>query len=115
VTGDPSKWEWCGAPHHFIGAPECHFHLATWVAGGRFLVSTVGDYRPRGADSPMKQIGAGEMYFETYVFATDPANRHEESLHPIVTGWSQIEGERCATAEEANVLHLDACKRWDAK
>ncbi|HEY1119929.1 MAG TPA: hypothetical protein VGE43_19595 [Acidimicrobiales bacterium] len=110
----PDHWEWCGAPHHFIGAPECHFHLATWVAGGRYLVSTVGDYRPAGSDSPMKAIGAGEAYFETYIFETDPDDRGDQGDggHPSVVSWSNVDGERWKTHEEANAGHLRYCRKW---
>lgn len=105
-------WEWCGQAHHFVAADSCRFHMATWVGGGRFLVSTVGDYRPSGSDE-MQAIGIGDSFFETYVFTTDPENRHAESGHPVVTDWSEIDGERVATHEAANELHIRKCKEWD--
>ncbi len=39
-------WKWYGDPLHFCAAWDCHFHLATLVGGGRWIVSTVGRYRP---------------------------------------------------------------------
>ncbi len=107
-------WEWCGQAHHFIGAPNCRFHMATWVADGRFLVSTVGDYRPWHRPEEMTTIGAGpESFFETYVFSTDPDNRDPESGHPVVIDWSEIEGERWRTHEHANDGHMLYCRKFD--
>lgn len=108
------QWEWCGQAHHFIAARSCQFHLATWVAEGRFLVSTVGDYRPGDVDGEMRPIGAGDSaFFETFVFTTDPDNRDEESGHAPVTDWSEVEGERVATHEDANITHIRLCRKYD--
>ena len=96
-------WEWCGAAHHFVGADKCRFHMATWVAGGRYLVSTVGDYRP-DVRGDMEAIGVGDSFFETYVF----------SGHPRVTDWCEVEGERYATHEEANEGHMRYCAKFHA-
>lgn len=106
-------WEWCGAAHHFVGADKCRFHMATWVAGGRYLVSTVGDYRP-DVRGDMEAIGVGDSFFETYVFTTDPHDREETSGHPQVTDWCEVEGERYATHEEANEGHMRYCAKFHA-
>ena len=111
-----TDWEWCGQAHHFIAGHSCRFHMATWVADGRFLVSTVGDYRPdRDAKTKtMTTIGAGDdSFFETYVFTTDPDNRDPESGHPPVTDWSEVVGERWATHEQANEGHMRYCREYD--
>jgi hypothetical protein len=50
-------------PGHFIGAPDCKFYRHTHV--GKWCISTVGDYRPRGG--PRQAIGLGRTY-ETMVF-----------------------------------------------
>jgi hypothetical protein len=113
MSGD---WEWCGQAHHFVGANNCRFHLATWVGGGRFLVSTVGDYRPEPDRQTMTTLGAGDdSFFETYVFATDPDNREVTSGHPEVSDWCEVGGERWATHEEANEGHMRYCREFEAK
>ena len=77
---DRIKVEWFGTPGHFICGRWCRFHLCT-VIGGKFLVSTVGEYvHPRhsgggeGAEAewlkknwPGEDIGCGRKY-ETMVF-----------------------------------------------
>lgn len=59
------KWKWFGLPGHFIAAASCRHHLCTQV--GRYLVSTVGDYYPRGKDNRRETIGC-DRFFETFVF-----------------------------------------------
>lgn len=63
------SWKWFGRAGHFIGAADCLFHLCTQV--GSYLISTVGDYRPRKGETllPAMEIGARRKY-ETYVFRT---------------------------------------------
>lgn len=59
-----SEWVWHGHAAHFIGGARCRFHLATTVAGGRFIVSTVGDYYPdpKGErDQTAQDATAGHM------------------------------------------------------
>lgn len=64
---EQSKWEWFGAPGHFICAYDCRFHLCTLV--GKYVVSTVGELWSclPGEGGMLKEIGAGRLY-ETMVF-----------------------------------------------
>lgn len=39
-----TKWQQLGYPAHFCGGNECRFHISTKI--GKWIVSTVGDYRP---------------------------------------------------------------------
>jgi hypothetical protein len=110
-----AEWEWCGAAHHFVGAGKCRFHMATWVNAGRYLVSTVGDYRPDGLNQPMMALGLSDSFFETYVFECDPDDRGNDGTdHPAVSDWCNVDGERVSTREQANELHLAMCRKWDS-
>lgn len=105
------EWEWFGYPGHFIGARECLFRLCTKV--GDYLISTVGDYRPFERE-PRKTIGAGERaFFETFVFKAGPRCSDAECgcRQPSIDG-SEIDGECCATAGEAQALHLRYCQKY---
>lgn len=61
-------------PGHFVGADDCKFFRHDHV--GRWCVSTIGDYYPRGEKFPRSNLGYhmgpdGTMapaYFETAVF-----------------------------------------------
>lgn len=110
-----SSWTSCGFPHHFIGSADCTFSLATYVADGRYLVSTVGDYRPRGGHSDPVPLGidAGDQ-FETMVFTTDPSRLNDDG-EPTVTSWSELYMMRYRTAAEANRGHLETCRLFDRR
>jgi hypothetical protein len=105
-------WLWCGYPHHFIGGVDCLFSLATWVGGGRWLVSTVGDYRPQGGDQ--KAIGIDGEMFETMVFATDPSVRDDGE--PAVISWSDdVCCRRYRTVCDAVEGHMALCREFEAR
>lgn len=67
------KWKWHGMAGHFICGDGCLFHMTTQI--GRYLISTVGHYLPRGKASKETErdlehaetIGC-ERKFETMVF-----------------------------------------------
>lgn len=105
----PGRWRWCGQAHHFIAADSCRFHLTTFVANGQILVSSVGDYY---YNDDRQTLGAApDSWYETMVFQTDPDNLYEGC--PMVTSWSELDGIRYATAEEANNGHLALCRTYD--
>ena len=104
-------WQWCGFAHHFVGAEHCRFHLATFVAGGRWLVSTVGDYRPNGDKQAI--IGGYDALYETMVFATDPTDLHDGE--PTVIDWSDSWCQHYGDGASATQGHLSACREWDAR
>lgn len=102
-------WQWCGYPHHFVGGRDCLFSLATFVGGGRWLVSTVGDWRPDG----YKQVAIGlngDLY-ETMVFATDPLVLTDGE--PTVIDWSGSACRRYVDAASAVDGHMDACNEYE--
>jgi len=104
------NWHWCGYPHHFIGGKDCLFHLATFVCDGRWLVSTVGDYRPNGG----KAVTLGrDGLFETMVFATDPLVLTDGE--PTVVTWSEDWGERYNDSTSAAQGHMRACNEYEAR
>lgn len=98
-----------GCAGHLLVARWCAYRRHTQV--GAFRVSTVGDYYPatgRGEESgPRTTIGAGaDSFFETLVFRTTdkPASDSGCGCREVVD-WSEIDGERYATAGEAQTGH----------
>lgn len=104
------SWRWCGYAHHFVGGVDCRFSLATFVGGGRWLVSTVGDYCPHGA--PVALAGGGAMY-ETMVFPTDPLTLNDGE--PEVISWSEEWCERYAGPVAAIDGHMRACHEFEVR
>lgn len=103
-----SKWKWYGYSGHFIGGSQCAYHLATRI--GKFLVSTVGDYRPRSEGGKKVQIGAGDdAFYETYVFACDG---EEDTGDPIIPDFTEIDGERYAESIDAERGHYRYCEKY---
>jgi hypothetical protein len=102
-----------GCAGHFICAPDCNFRRHTQVNGYR--ISTVGNYYYLGK---RKTIGAGEdHFFETYVFKTTdkPVDGNEGCGCMEVAEWSEIDGERYATAGEAQAGHERYVKKYMRK
>jgi hypothetical protein len=113
-----NQWQWFGHAGHLCVAADCRFHLCTLVGG--WLVSTVGDYRPRhkGDCGAMERIGAGaESFFETYVFKVIEGSRCSdpecECGLPNIDG-SEIDGERYAKAGDAADGHMRYCQKYTA-
>ena len=105
------NWLWCGYPHHFICGDDCKFSLATWVSDGRWLVSTVGDYRPHGSIVP---LGAdGDDLFETMVFECDPDDLFDGE--PTVVSWQHHGCWRYASAQSAVEGHMLACYMFESR
>jgi len=101
-------WKWYGYGGHFIGSKSCAFHLATRI--GNFLVSTVGDYRPRGGER--ETLGASpDSFFETYVFECDGDT---EDGDPNIQSWSEIDGERYSQSILAERGHYNFCWKYSA-
>lgn len=93
-----------GIPGHFIGCRNCCFHMHSTV-DGRWKVSTVGCYHPRGADSNRPEpIGAGEdSLYETMVFDL----RDKSDAH-----WSGVSCVRYATEAAAEQGHADTIAEY---
>jgi hypothetical protein len=107
-----AHWKWFGHAGHLCVSNYCKFHLCTQV--GKYLISSVGDYRPH--DNKRETIGAGpDAFYETYVFkvlkgtkCTDP----ECGCKMPEVDLSEIEGVRSATAGEAMKLHAKMCLKY---
>lgn len=102
-------WVWCGYAGHFVGAKSCQFHLHTRV--GNYRVSTVGDYHPGGREE-METLGAGDCFYETFVFRVEGMGTHGEG---DVVDWSEVEVDRYRTSDEACAGHLAFCWVFDAR
>lgn len=107
---DITKWKWCGFPHHFIASDKCNYSLATYVADGNYLVSTVGDYRVNN-DEPV--MFGDEYLYETMVFRCDPKRLVDNE--PTVSSWSEIERVLHKTSSEANSTHIQICFKYDSE
>lgn len=107
-----SVWRWFGFPGHLIVSNMCRFHMATQV--GKYLISTVGEYRPEGDGKPRRTIGAGDQsFFETYVFEAGQTCSVAGCGcgMPDISG-SEIDGERSATAGDATAKHYEYCNKY---
>lgn len=107
-----ADWKWCGGPHHFMGSRYCSFGMATWVADGKFCVSTVGEYRPGGANSgDAHTVGRG--LYETMVFFTRDTDT-EDCGNPALTRYGNpLATAHADTPTEANETHRRLCDQFD--
>ncbi len=100
-----SKVTELGCAGHLIVASNCRWKRHTQV--GNYRISSIGDYYPRDAKK-RDTIGAGEdSFFETMVFRTTqvPAHGSEGCGCLEVEDWGEIDGQRYATAGEAQAGH----------
>lgn len=95
-----------GCAGHFICARDCNWRRHTQV--GNYRISSVGDLYYRSDKNERQTIGAGpNTFFETYVFelTNKLAKGNEGCGCKEVKGWSEIDGERYATAGAAQAGH----------
>lgn len=102
-----NNWEWFGSAGHFCAADSCLFHLTTKV--GDYLVSTVGDYYPRGVFGEPETIGL-ERLFETMVFKCDGVCECGCGMPKFSDLEVDMEGYN--TRAEANAGHIKLCEKW---
>lgn len=95
-----------GCPGHFTCASDCRFRRHTQV-GTAYRVSTVGDLFFKGKDGRQTIGAAPDSFFETLVFRTTDrlVADSEECGCREVESWSEIDGERYATAGDAQRGH----------
>jgi hypothetical protein len=136
-----ADWRWFGSPGHLIVAFDCRFHLCTLVAGGKYLVSTVGEYFP---DAPIREvfaqsrgvtlegrgdervydyrrkvgfedIGSGRKY-ETMVFkAGKPCDAEGcKCGMPRIDG-NELVCEGYNDPASATAGHMKLCRKWEGK
>lgn len=101
-----------GCAGHLIVARYCRWKRHTQV--GKYRVSSIGDYYSPDLDSRERNatkrttIGAGDdAWFETMVFETTdrPVEGGEGCGCMEVKDWSELDGERYATAGDAQAGH----------
>lgn len=103
-----------GCAGHLIVAKWCRWKRHTQV--GKYRVSSIGDYygpdidridRDRNAVKRQTIGGGDDSYFETMVFETiDEQDTGNDGCGcRAVKDWSEIDGERYATAGEAQAGH----------
>lgn len=95
-----------GCAGHLIVSSNCQWRRHTEV-NGRYRVSSIGNYFP-DRDKGRVTIGAGEdAFFETMVFRITKklSDQSEKCGCHEVSEWSEIDGERYATAGEAQAGH----------
>jgi hypothetical protein len=100
-----------GCAGHLIVSNKCRWKRHTQV--GNYRVSSIGDYYP-GRDG-RDTIGSGPRdYFETLVFRTtpNPEQGSEGCGCMSVNDYCELDGERYATAGEAQAGHEKYVKRY---
>ena len=105
------KWKWHGTAAHFIGSASCLHHVCTRV--GKYVISTVGDYRPNGPNSDAERIGC-DRKFETFVFK---ALRGECACGCGLPNFraSEIDSLAANDHKTANANHMKMCRKWAKK
>jgi hypothetical protein len=109
-----TKDEWIWMPHaaHFCASDDCRFHLATYVGG--YIVSTVGEYVPKGSVSQPKgkqfmEVGPHRLY-EAMVFVAEPSTN--KCCPWAVRTFASLQTEGSNSAPHAYQTHLRLCKEW---
>jgi hypothetical protein len=93
-----------GNAGHFVASSQCRFHLHTHV--GRFCVSSVGDYYPRGATDP-ERIGC-DRFYETFVFELGDDDE--------IASYTEIDAsDGYDDADAANAGHEAMVQKYEAK
>lgn len=99
-----------GCKGHLIVARNCHWHRHTQV--GFYRISTIGDYYLR---DKRETVGSGnEDFFETMVFKTSRESEPDNDGCGCrqVIDWSELDGERYATAGAAQAGHERYIKKY---
>ncbi len=107
-------WVWMPHPGHFIAAQKCLFKMTTAVNGGKYIVSSVGEYF--NENGKQEYIGFGRKY-ETYVFESAKAKPEDANCgcpyRPA--NWREIDSLGANLANECVKNHMELCEKWDAK
>lgn len=107
------NWKWYGNAGHFIGGHECSFHLCTEI--GDVLISTVGEWRPRGEmEKAILELGGRRnSFYETMVFHF--RSRCDCGCEKPTDLFSEMEVVRYKLAATATAGHMRLCKKWDKR
>lgn len=106
-------WIFQGYAGHFIGAPDCLFHLSTTI--GKYIVSTVGNYRPYRNARGINEIGkiqeiGHKRFYETMVFLKKKCNCGCGFW--VAKDGKTLDFEGYNTPQEAQKGHYKYCKKW---
>jgi len=106
-------WIWHGLAGHFICSPDCRYRQCTEI--GKYLISTVGEYRPDYKKGELIEIGANRFY-ETMVFEIDYYCDTKKCGcgHPMIVP-SELDFLSAKTKKEADKNHLYMCEKWSRK
>lgn len=106
-----ADWIWMPHAGHFIGGSSCRFHLNTYV--GDYIVSTVGEYDPKGRGwGKFEQLGYDRLY-ETMVFRAIKETEPTAMCCPYTILVSEeMEMDGYNDPVEAYNGHLALCKKW---
>jgi hypothetical protein len=99
-----------GNAGHLCVSHCCEFHLTTKV--GKYLVSTVGEYRSPFDEDKFTEIGCGRLY-ETMVFKAGKLCECGCGL-PTTNG-EELDMRGYNTAQAANHGHAKMCHKWMGK
>ncbi len=115
------NWVWMGRVAHFIGGDSCHFHLATVVGNGHYIVSTVGDYHPHGVydeetgnRTEAVEIGLGRFY-ETMVFPAEKQPAESCCPYHVNASDGELDMKPYNSDREAALGHAELCEKWDRR
>ena len=101
------KWVWMPHAGHLCVGYLCRFKLNTYV--GKYIVSTVGEYFPRGEDK-MEILGADkDSFYETMIFQ---AKKSEYKCCPYEITGDELDCIRYPKANDAYLGHLKECRKW---
>ncbi len=104
-----SEWVWYGYAGHFINSKACVYHLSTRI--GSFLISTLGDYRPRDNDKyqMVEMTGVPDSFFETMVFR---CKGEDDDGNPYLINLNAIEAEHYPKSLLAEKGHRRICEKY---
>jgi hypothetical protein len=102
------QWKWYGYPGHLCVGHKCAFHLSTRI--GKYLISTVGDYRKVDGDGLPQEIGSGRL-FETFVFPCDGETEFGDPANDL----NSIDSECYNDSKKAEDGHYEMCYKWAQK
>jgi hypothetical protein len=103
-------WIWQAFPGHFCAAKDCLFRLSTVVSNGKYIVSTIGDYRPSyKEDNSREEIGLNRL-FETMVFE---AMLCDCGCGEYIATGSELDFRGYNDPISAKFSHIELCENWD--
>jgi hypothetical protein len=101
---------------HFICSADCRLGIADVVNG--YIVSTVGDYRPKHLGGEVRETIGYRRFFETMVFRDSGRRCTEKDCPcgnvPEPSDWTEIDFEGYQTEAEARTGHARMIEKYRA-